>query len=142
MYISPLRSIVNQAGVDNTVNLSDRQKISPFVAPPWWHGPDLHIATCDDEARLQHDNIVANKDNTCIYTDGSCIQGHAGAAAVWPAKQMRKSAYMGPETTSTVYAAELKASAERWPWCRWTYIKEADTKVYTSLQITRQQSAR
>jgi ribonuclease HI len=108
IHVSPLCSIVAQAEAEGAANLSNREKIPPFVAPPWWHGADIHIASGDDEARLQHDVVVASEDNACIYTDGSCIQGHTGAAAVWPVKQQTKRAYMGPETTSTVYAAELQ----------------------------------
>jgi hypothetical protein len=65
-------------------------------------------SSCDREARSQHNSVAANRDNTCNYIDRSFIQGHTGAAAVWPARQQTRSAYMGPETTSTVYAAELQ----------------------------------
>lgn len=108
IHKSPLSSIIHQRRVDGAVDLSNREKIAPFVTPPWWQGATIHIATNDDEARSQHDEIASNKHNTCIYTDGSCIQGHTGAAAVWPARQLTESAYMGPDTTSTVYAAELQ----------------------------------
>ncbi len=107
-HASPLSSIILRLRADGATDLPNREKITPFVAPPWWQGAAIHIASNDDEARSQHDNITANKDNSCIYTDGSCIQGHTGAAAVWPTKQRTESAYMGPDTTSTVYAAELQ----------------------------------
>ena len=106
--ISPLRAIIKQARAENAVELADREKIPAFVAPPWWHGADIQIASGDEEAHAQHDEIVADETNACIFTDGSCIQGHTGAAAVWPAKQEMRNAYMGLESTSTVFAAELQ----------------------------------
>ncbi|KAH0209288.1 hypothetical protein KCV03_g10337, partial [Aureobasidium melanogenum] len=42
-----------------------------------------------------------------IYTDGSEISGEVGAAAWCPKAERAKSRYMGNNTTSTVYAAEL-----------------------------------
>ena len=43
-----------------------------------------------------------------IYTDGSGINGKIGAAAVIPQLDTIKKAYMGEETVSTVYSAELE----------------------------------
>lgn len=71
-------------------------------------GLAIHIASCDNKARTQHDSIVVDKRRVCLYTDRSCIAGHTGTAAVWPAKEQTGSVYMGVETTSTVYAAEIQ----------------------------------
>jgi hypothetical protein len=49
--VSPLRSIIAQLKAEDVVDLSDREKIPLFVAPPWWHGADIHIAPGDDKAR-------------------------------------------------------------------------------------------
>jgi hypothetical protein len=43
-----------------------------------------------------------------VYTDGSGIEGEIGSAAVCPLLQQTRSAHMGPDTLSTVYAAELQ----------------------------------
>ena len=107
-HISPLSSIIHRIRTDDAVQFSSREKITPFVTPPWWQGAAIHIASSDDEAITQHDRIIADENNTCIYTDGSRIEGHTGAAAVWPNRQQTESTYMGPATTSTVYVAELQ----------------------------------
>ncbi|GAW26203.1 putative zinc knuckle [Rosellinia necatrix] len=43
-----------------------------------------------------------------IYTDGSGIDGHTGAAAECPKIRQTRKAYMGRDTASTVYAGELQ----------------------------------
>ena len=88
------------------MELCPLETIPPFVAPPWWLGPSIHIEE-DACARLTQDREIA-KDSICSYTDGSSIGGHVGAAAVYlDAGQMRNT-YIGTDSTSTVYAAELQ----------------------------------
>jgi ribonuclease HI len=45
----------------------------------------------------------------CIYTDGSGINNHIGAAAYCPTIAMTKCQHLGKESTHNVYAAELSA---------------------------------
>ncbi|KAK7177941.1 reverse transcriptase, partial [Paraphaeosphaeria sporulosa] len=61
----------------------------------------------DETARERHDRENATDQDLSIYTDGSGIDDRIGTAAVCPYTQQTRRAYLGPSTTSTVYAAEL-----------------------------------
>ncbi|KAF6525556.1 hypothetical protein HZS61_011351 [Fusarium oxysporum f. sp. conglutinans] len=67
-------------------------------------GPDIRR----QERIVPYIIIQDEPDAVHIYTDGSGISGHIGAAAVCTTTQETKSAYMGDDTTSTVYAGELQ----------------------------------
>ena len=43
-----------------------------------------------------------------IFTDGSAIEGHVGAAAVAPRLKEGRICYMGTEEITTVFGAELQ----------------------------------
>lgn len=86
---------------------------APYVVPPWWEGPTIHIDSNEDDAIRRHDvnTLCQDRGVLDIYTDGSGIEGSVGAAAVAPAKGTGRMTYMGTEDTSTVYAAELQGIA-------------------------------
>lgn len=96
------------------LRLERLEKRIQHVVPPWWIPPPVRISKSTEEAVKEHD---ATEPGTLrIYTDGSGINGHIGAAAVTPAPQAnriyaRRIQYMGTSGTSTVYAAELKGLA-------------------------------
>ncbi|KAJ6436935.1 ebs-bah-phd domain-containing protein [Purpureocillium lavendulum] len=86
-----------------------RDMEGPFVAPPWWQGPQTYIEDTAEGARKKHLALLRQEKAALhIYTDGSGINGQIGAAAVCPTIQQTRSSYMGTEDVSTVYAGELQ----------------------------------
>jgi hypothetical protein len=108
---SPLNQFSSILESKYNIKLDQLEKRQPHIVPPWWIPPFTRIAESPETAIKEHD---ATKPATlCIYTDGSGINGHVGAAAITPAPQLQgiqteRTEYMGTSTTSTVYAAELK----------------------------------
>jgi ribonuclease HI len=78
------------------------------ICIPWRRGPTTYIDATAKEARARHDEEHAKEDSLSIYTDGSGIEGEIGSAALCPLTQQIRSVYMGSDTESTVYAAELQ----------------------------------
>ena len=106
-HISPLENIrrkVRNHGCEDTCTL---ERVPAFVTPPWWQGPQIHIDDTD-EARSRCEQAQHNEDAIAIYTDGSSVNGHVGAAAVRSAAERSKSTYMGSTSTTTGYLAELQ----------------------------------
>ena len=89
-------------------DLDKQELIPPFITPQWRRGPHTYIDNDADKARERHDRECAANKSLSIYTDGSGIEGEIGSAAVCPLTQQTRSVHMGPDTQSTVYAAELQ----------------------------------
>src|SRR5437667_10668497 len=89
------------------------EEIHPYIKPPWWSltNTTTHIANIPkDKAKEEHENFLKdnNTPNTLhIYTDGSGIENHIGAAAYSPTTSASTYHYLRKAHTANVYAAEL-----------------------------------
>ena len=110
-FLSNLENLTIQYTNYATANV---EKIYPFIRPPWWIPPiQVRIEPTKEKAKDLHDSIIATHTNETqsmhIYTDGSGINGHVGAAAYSPTTSDTQQQYLGPETTHNVFAGELTA---------------------------------
>ena len=88
------------------------EKIYPFIRPPWWNPTiQTHIEPTKEKAKKHHDKITAAQgpETLNIYSDGSGIEGHIGAAIYSPTKCTTRHQYLGLESTHNIFAAELTA---------------------------------
>lgn len=88
---------------------------TPTHRPPWWKPPRVVINNTPEEDIWHHEKICAKAGATYVYTDGSGIGKHIGAAAIvlstpGPGDNsvlQKRTQYVGSETKSIVYIAEL-----------------------------------
>jgi ribonuclease HI len=108
LYTSPMKAILLDLLSKQAMDRTEIETITPYITPPWWTGPRAYIDNAEDATSRHQKETKKTSSNIHIYTDGSCINRKVGAAAVCLSTGHRKESYMGPETTSTVYAAELQ----------------------------------
>lgn len=112
--VTPLQAIEQQHLARNRITGQELETIEPIMvtmASPWWTPPESHVASSKGGAIRLHRSAVRRAKRNCrhalIYTDGSEIQGQVGAAAWCPDAERSRTRYMGDNTQSTVYSAEL-----------------------------------
>jgi hypothetical protein len=85
------------------------------IRRPQWGQKSYHIsiAATKDQAEEQHhkaaENNANNSDLLDIYTYGSGIEGHVGAAAYALKTQTERHQYLGSDKMANVFTAELLA---------------------------------
>lgn len=111
---SPLQHLEELCLARNQITGQPQEEVEPMytnTAEPWWDPPETHTADTKAGAiRLHKTQIHRLKRKTthaAIYTDGSEIQGQVGAAAWCPGAGRNLTRYLGDNTQSTVYSAEL-----------------------------------
>ncbi|KXH25093.1 zinc knuckle [Colletotrichum nymphaeae SA-01] len=61
-------------GQDVTNEQHEHEHIPPFITPPLWQGPSIHIAGGTEQAEKEHERCLEkNTDAAHIYIDGSGI---------------------------------------------------------------------
>ena len=108
---SPLNGLSDILESEYNIALNRLEKRIAHIVPPWWIPPAVLISESSEHAMEEHDKVESG--TLCIYTDGSSLNDHIGAAAVAPTIhregfEATRLQYMGRATTSTIHAAELK----------------------------------
>ena len=91
------------------------EEIHPYIKPPWWSltNAATHITNIPKESAKEEHIKLLNNNNTQnvlnIYTDGSGIESHIGAAAHSTATSASVHYYLGKTDTAAnvVYATDL-----------------------------------
>ena len=106
----PIERTTTQGRMEGWIPNTLLESRHPFVVPPWWEPPAIYIAPSADAAIREHDvNALCRDEGVLdVFTDGSAIGGHLGAAAVAPRLREGRVCYMGTEEMTTVFGAELQ----------------------------------
>jgi len=90
------------------------ETILTYVRPPWWNPNNITINIKQEnkeQAKWEHEvslrEHTKSPGTTCIYTDGSGIEGNIAAATYSTTTNDKIHQYLGEEQTTNVYTAEL-----------------------------------
>ena len=105
---SPLDMAEEELHLAAGIDARDLEIRTPFAMPPWWSPPQVEIGETVLDALINHEKIIVLQPTAVrIYTDGSGLNGHTGAAAVCPQRGTYRQAYLGTDREYTVPVAEL-----------------------------------
>jgi len=86
------------------------ETIKPYPLPPWWSPPyETEIQGDKKSAKLKHNATHHDENTLTIYTDGSGIEGHVGAAAYSPKTSQTHQQYLESDEGHNIYSAEVTA---------------------------------
>jgi ribonuclease HI len=93
---------------------NNMETILAYVKPPWWDPTNAttNISRLNkDQAKKEHEKSLRehtkSPNTTCIYTDGSGLDGNVAAATYSLTTGEKQLQYLGNEQITNVYAAEL-----------------------------------
>ena len=100
----PLTRLIAQIEARTGKSIFNLELKKPYTHAPWESLPFAHIAKDYLKALIDHERLTVDSPALTFYSDGSGIDGHIGAAAVYPAIGAIRRRYMGTAPEYTVYS--------------------------------------
>ncbi|KAJ7888898.1 hypothetical protein B0H14DRAFT_2497685 [Mycena olivaceomarginata] len=88
---------------------ADFETIRPFPVPPTWIPPFTHVIAPNKEDALEQALTRSRDHDLCLYSDGSGIDGHIGAACITDQRDdtFSRRLHLGSSHDHTVFESEV-----------------------------------